>query len=504
MKSYLGIDVGTSSLKVIWLDASGQILGKTAVTYAYSSPKPGWREIDPVIWFEALKQAMQQLFSAQANAMRQSIDGIGVTGQMHTTVFLDGSGESIRPAIMWNDVRTESLLSDIRAGLRQRPELDSIAAILSTGSPAMNLYWLRQREPQNFNSLKTFLISPDYIVYRLTGKVGTDFCEASTSSLYDLRRQDWSPAMRDLLGLPQVIYPVIKGSAEIAGLLTGAAAAALHIPEGVPVFTGTGDNAAAAYANGIGHGTDAVLSLGTSGVLVASRNTVDLTRCGKHIVFSLDGQERQILVQGVLQSVGRTMSWWVQEILCSQDFEADLKDVDWDGLGQGRLLFYPHLMGDKTIYHDMSLRGAFLGLSTDTSRGDMQIAIMEGIAFGVRELIERMGLEPEQLTPLRVTGGGAKNCLWLQILADVLDLPILQLPAEAGAGYGVALLARDARGGHGDSVMEEAMALQADPEKENQEGVLWMPRQEQVRRYRRKYRAYQKIHDALQHVYSVA
>lgn len=496
MKTYLGIDVGTSSAKVIWLDEAGQTLGEASAAYHYATPQPGWREIDPAVWFAAVKQAWQKLAAAQTDALRRSIDGIGVTGQMHTTVFLDAQGRSIRPAIMWNDVRTEALLPEIRDEVGKRPELDSIAAILSTGSPAMNLYWLQQREPGNFARLRTFLIGPDYIVYRLTGRRGTDFCEASTSSLYDLRRQAWSPIMQELLDLPQTIYPVIRGSAEIAGFLPEDAALELGLPKGVPVFAGTGDNAAAAYASGIGHGVDTVLSFGTSGVLVAAKGDVDLSRCGKHIVFSLDGEKKQILVQGVLQSVGRTMSWWVQEILQSQDFEADLQAVDRNELGKGRLLFYPHLMGDKTIYHDMSLRGAFLGLSTDTSRGDMQVAIMEGISFGVRELIERMGIARSQLTPLRVTGGGARNKLWLQILADILSLPVLQLPEKAGAGYGIALLARDARrGGKKDPVTESGSDM-------NLEGTIFRPRQVQTERYRRKYRAYQKIHAALQDIYA--
>lgn len=352
----------------------------------------------------------------------------------------------------------------------------------------MNICWLQKQEPENYARLRKFLIGPDYIVYRLTGSMGTDYCEASTSSLYDLEQQKWSEPMRKLLGLPVSIYPEIHGSAEVVGCLQKDLARELDLPATVKVIAGTGDNAAAAYANGIGTRQKVLLSLGTSGVLVAAYPQVDFSRCGKHILFSLDGKKVQVLVQGVVQSVGRTMNWWMKEILQEDDFNAEVKDFDRSQLGTSKLLFYPHIMGDKNLYHDMSLRGGFFGIGVEDKRQDFQVAIMEGIAMAFRQLMEKMGLDRAELGAMPVTGGGAKSDIWLQILADVLDLPVIRLQSNASAVYGAAKMAQG-----------EQPAAQAEIAKSQQ---VFRPQQRNVLLYKKKYQQYQQIYQALQMIYA--
>lgn len=483
MKCYMGVDIGTSSAKFMLVDERGGGMGTHSVSYDCDAPQSGWAEIPPERWMEAVEEGAAALLSPLDEEERRSLAGIGITGQMHTTVFLDADGRSIRPAILWNDTRTLPLLAELRQSADAIPQTSGIMQILSTGSPALNLLWFKREEPENFARLRTFLIGPDYIVHALTGAVGTDFCEASTSSLYDFRTHTWSEEMRALLGLSADIYPAIRGSGIPVGTLRSEIAERWGLPADIPVVVGTGDNAAAAYANGIGRADGGgILSLGTSGVLAFRRAQPDFSHKGKHIVFSVDGVHRSLLVQGVVQSAGRALQWWQERILEQSDYTCEIADVDAEMLGTGAILFYPHLMGDKTIYADMKLRGAFLGLSDRTSRADMQIAVMEGIAFAVKELVQAMEVSREQLNPLRVTGGGAKSALWMQMLADILETPVVRAAGECSAVYGAALLAGGMSSPHVG-------------------GEVFHPRARNAAFYRRGFQRYQHIHCAMRNVF---
>ncbi len=295
MQSYIGIDIGTSSAKFVLIDSVGGILARAEEAYAVARPRPGWSEIDPGAWYGAVENGLCALLSG---ADRSGVRGIGVTGQMHTVVLLDASGASIRPALLWNDARTGGMIPALKERIRQHPGIAYIAGIVSTGSPAANLLWLRDNEPDNFRRLRKFLIGPDYIVYRLTGRVGTDYCEASTSSLYDIVERTWSPAMRELIGLAESVYPVVKGSTETAGLLVPALAEKFGLPLDTRVIVGTGDNAASSIATGCLVGDFPVLSLGTSGVVTARRERPDFEAKGKNILYSPDGSHFDVLRAG--------------------------------------------------------------------------------------------------------------------------------------------------------------------------------------------------------------
>ena len=488
MRYYLGIDIGTSSAKLTLIDDLGNIKDERSEEYRILEPQAGWKEIDPDTWMQAVDKAMLEILDGKDADL---VDGIGVTGQMHTVVFIGQDGNSIRPALMWNDTRTAQRVPQVKEQIRSIPEVSHIANVISTGSPAMNLLWLKENEANHFDEIKKFLIGPDYIVYRLTGSFQTDYCEASTSSLLDLNQGVWSEEIRQLLDFPKTIYPEIKGSNEIAGQVSEEWSKRYGFHSGVKVIVGTGDNPAAAISTGCFSEKYPVLSLGTSGVLMYPKEKIDFSAKGKNIMFSFDRKETQILVQGVVQSCGNSMNWWMKNIIESKDYARET-DMDLSHLGENKLLFYPHLTGDKTIYADPSLRGSFLGIGTETTRKDMTIAVMEGIAFGVKQLTEVMKMSKETIENLKITGGGSKNEIWMQIFADVLGVKTEQLEAGAGAGYGMALCAAAACG---NISMNQIISKTVKVKK------VFSPRKYNVKLYEEKYLNYLKIHDALKQIF---
>lgn len=431
----LGIDLGTSSVKVAALCGSS-VVAEASKSYEISSPQPGWREIDPALWWGASKAAVAEV----ASRVDGEISAIGVTGQMHTLVPLDAEGAPVRPALMWNDVRTADLVPRVRERLNAAGE-DYLARLVSTGSPAANLVWLKTQEPASFAKLDRFLIGPDWIVFKLTGSVETDYCEASTSSLFNLEERAWSERACVFLGIPPSILPPVRGAAQVAGHVDDGLAKELGIPAGIPVVHGTGDNPAAAVTTGCLVQGRTVISLGTSGVLMARRDAPDFSARGKNILFSADGKDVRCLVQGAIQSCGSTRSWLIERILQASSYDGVDGQADASRAGTGELLFFPHMTGEKTLFADPSLRGAFIGLTPETSRADLDLAVMEGIAYGFRQLASEMAIPLDGREPLLAVGGGARSSTWLQVLADVLKCPIQRVEGPSGAAVGAAVLA---------------------------------------------------------------
>lgn len=489
MAYYIGIDLGTSSVKLVLTDQEGNVRKEAGEPYPLLQPGSGWKEIEPQTWWDAVCRAMTALLDKGEGSQ---VEGIGITGQMHSLVMLDENGASIRPVLMWNDTRTRDLIAGLKEQIRDT-DVPYIAKIISTGSPAANLFWLRQEEKEHFDRLAKFLIGPDYLVYRFTGVYGTDYCEASTSSLYDLYKREWSPAMRRIISLPESVYPVVRGSAEIAGTILPEIAKKMGLNPAAKVIVGTGDNPAASIPTGCLARRYPVFSLGTSGVLMFPKADPDFEAKGKNILFSFDSTNFYTLVQGVVQSCGSGYSWWNQEVLGLTDFQEADKDIDAKRLGENELIFYPHLVGDKTIHADPFLRGAFLGLGTDTSRADMTQAVMEGIGFGLKQLTKEMRFTRAALKNLKIIGGGARSRVWMQILADILDAPVEQMEGNAGAGYGMALLAAYSCGA--------IESLEAISEKVVTVRERFTPVSDHVKRYEKKYQKYLRVYDAMKTVF---
>ena len=486
---YLGIDLGTSAMKIVLIDEKRQVLAHTTEKYNLLMPKDGWREIDQETWFKAMVQGIRKVLDGQ-DAFR--LKSIGITGQMHTLVVLDQAGGYIRPAMMWNDLRTKDLLSDLKKEITSFEEGEYLSRTVSIGSPAANLYWLKQYEPDNFKKIGKFLIGPDYLVYRLTGRYGTDYCEASTSCLYEIKNRKWSAQMRKLLGLEEGVYPAVRGSARVAGNITGEMANLLGIPQEVTVLAGTGDNPATAISTGcLGNGYP-VISLGTSGVLMMPVDHSWGNTYGKRILFSFDDQQYFNLIQGTVQANGSTLSWWNSKILRNQDYSSIDKTIDLKKEQENRVIFYPHLSGDKTLYADPTLRGAFVGISVDNKPEDLTYSILEGLCFGFRELSEKMKLPLEKYGSVKVVGGGSKSKVWMQILANVLNVPVEKMDGMIGAAFGIALLAAHQDSGEDDysKIVDKTVSIEQ----------RFEPDPEMVKVCEQKYQIYKRIHDGLKYI----
>jgi len=478
----IGMDLGSSSLKLMLIDDYGNIVSQCSKEYFASSYKSGWSEIDPAIWYDKTIEGLKELLDGFDG---NKVTSIGITGQMHTTVFLDENGESVRPAIMWNDTRTRDLVPELKELYLERSEYLN-ANIISTGSPAANLYWLKTSEPENYSRLHKFLIGYGYLVYRFTGKFVTDYSGASTSSLFDWENYTWSKTVGDILGLEDEIYPEILGSAVEAGKILPEISKEIGLNKNVRVIAGAGDNPASAISAGCFTSNNLLLSLGTSGVVIFPKSNINLDAKGKNIVFSEDGINFQFLTQGAVQSCGSGIDWWFRDILQTDyHYESDYKMND-------TLIFYPHLTGDKTIENNPFLRGAFVGLGTDTTRKDMTQAVFEGISFAIRHLIEEMNINISDFSNLLVTGGGANNPFWMQILADILDFNIVKPKKQISAVYGVCLLASD-------SYCSESNLHNVNAAND----VMYMPNKSNTAIYNKKYEQYLLVHNLMNRIYGI-
>ncbi len=486
---YLGIDLGTSAMKIVLINEERRILAKDSEEYELSEPEEGWSEINQELWFDSMVCGIRKIMAGRDTSRLRSI---GFTGQMHTLIVLDKEGRYIRPALMWNDLRTTALIPELKERLLSFKEGEYLSRTISTGSPAANLYWLKRYEPENFTRIGKFLIGFDYLTYRLTGRYCTDYCGASTSCLYETGSRRWSAQMREYLGLPETAYPEICGSAQTAGTITEEMAELLGLSKDVAVLVGTGDNPASAISTGcLGSGYP-VISLGTSGVLIIPDSSDGSNKYGKKILFSFDDGVFFNLVQGAVQSNGSTVAWWTQKIMGSSDFSCIDQAIDLEKEKKNRVVFYPHITGDKTLYGDPTLRGAFVGLSMNCECDDLLYSVLEGLCFGFRELSEKMCLDIRENGCVKVVGGGARSRVWMQTLANVLNHPVEQMDGMIGAAFGVALLAayRDGGGTDYGKAAEKTVSVRR----------RFVPEPEMVKICERKYQVYKRMHDGLKYI----
>lgn len=486
---YLGIDLGTSAMKIVLIDEEYHVLSQVREEYHLSVKEDGWYEIDQKYWFAGMINGIKKVLE---NQNVNQLHSIGVTGQMHTLTILDKDGNCIRPAMMWNDLRTKELIPQMKEKIAQFQDGEYLSRTISTGSPAANLYWLKKYEPENYKKIKKFLIGPDYLVYCLTGTYSTDYCEASTSCLYEIKNRKWSEEMRKLLGLSEDVYPQIFGSAEITGTVKKNIMELTGIPEGVKVLAGTGDNSAMALSTGCLVMGYPLISLGTSGVLVIPDEQERSSEYGKRILFSFDNTKYYGLVQGTVQSNGSTLSWWTKKILGKEDFSYIDQIVDLKKERSNMTIFYPHMTGEKTIYADPLLRGAFIGMSLENDPIDLTYSLLEGMCFGIKELAEKMNLQLTDQKSIKVVGGGANSRVWMQIMANVLNCPIERMGGMIGAAFGVALLAAFCESCHGDY---SGMAGNTITVEERFE-----PDKEMVTLCEKKYMIYKRIYSGMKYI----
>lgn len=432
---YLGLDLGTSGLKALLLDAEGRVLDSAEAGYPTARPHPGWSEQNPADWLAALNAAVAAL-RARRGAELARLCAIGVSGQMHGAVLLDKAGQVLRPAILWNDSRAEceAAFLDRQAGVRE-----TTANPVFAGFTAPKLRWLANAEPNVFAAVATVFLPKDYLVCSLCGARVSDLSDASGTSWLDMATLEWSEPMLGLSGMTRRQMPKLVHAAEVVGTLRPAVATALGLPKGVAVVAGAADNAAAACGAGVIDDGAGLVSLGTSGVvmLARERRTPDPARAVHLFCHALPGRWIQM---GVILSATDSLNWLAR--LLGQSAEALAGQLKSPPDGPGRLRFLPYLSGERTPHNDSTVRGAFFGLDVGDEARDLTRAVMEGVAFGLRDSLEALRQSGARPTRLLATGGGSRSDFWLQTLANILDLP-LDLPrdAAAGAALGAARLA---------------------------------------------------------------
>lgn len=438
---YIGVDLGTSAVKLLLMDEKGKIQKIVSRDYPISFPHPGWSEQNPEDW---LRETMKGIGDLVNDCDRSEVAGIGVCGQMHGLVILDENDKVIRPAILWNDGRTAEE-TDYLNNIVGRGRLSkNTANIAFAGFTAPKLLWLKKHEPDNFAKIRRIMLPKDYINYMLTGEFCTDASDASGTLFFDVKNRSWSGEMLELCGIKSEQLPKIYESFEAVGTLKSSAAKTLGLSETVKVCAGAGDNAAAAVGTGtVGNGR-CNISLGTSGTVFISSKKFGVDPMNAlHSFAHADGSYH---LMGCMLSAASCNKWWQESIIGTTDFKGEEAKITEDMLGRNRVFFLPYLMGERSPINDTNARGTFIGMTMDTQRQDMTLAMLEGVAFGIRDSVEvarKIGVKIERS---KICGGGAKSAIWKKIFANVLNMNIDIVETEEGPGYGGAILAAVACG----------------------------------------------------------
>ena len=436
----IGLDVSTTATKALLIDADGIVLAVASSEYAFQTPRPLWAEQDPALWWEGAVASIRQVL-AETHTHPADIAAIGLTGQMHGLVLLDAAGQVLRPAILWNDQRTGAQCDEIRARLGREAFIQITGNDALAGFTAPKILWVREHEPEIYARARHILLPKDYVRYRLSGEYGMDKADGSGTVLMDLRQRAWSPAVLEALEIPPDWLPPLFEGPEITGRLSAQAAAATGLAAGTPIVAGGGDQAAQAVGVGAVAQGVVALTLGTSGVVFASTNEPFIEPNGRLHAFCHAVPGRWHLM-GVMLSAAGSLRWHRDTFAPGANYDALLAPALGVSAGSEGLLFLPYLTGERTPYADPLARGGFVGLTVRHTLPHLTRAVLEGVAFGLRdsfELMRQAGLAG--VRQVRVSGGGARSPLWRQILADVLQAELVTVNTTEGAAYGAALLA---------------------------------------------------------------
>ena len=436
MMLYIGIDLGTSACKLLLVDQDGLVLNEVTKEYPLSFPHPGWSEQNPEDWWTAVTDGVPELLRGFGAAQ---VAGIGAGGQMHGLVALDEHDEVIRPAILWNDGRTAKEVDYLNNEIGRDKLSACTANIAFAGFTAPKLLWMRENEPDNFAKIRKIMLPKDYINYRLTGVHCTDYSDASGMLLLNVQNKRWSAEMCKICGISKEQLPKLYESWEVVGTLKPDAAQALGLPASVKVCAGAGDNAAAAVGTGVVGAGGCNISLGTSGTIFISSDHFGVDpNNALHAFAHADGGWH---LMGCMLSAASCNKWWCEDILGTKDYPAEQKAITEDKLGCNPVFFLPYLMGERSPINDTDARGALVGMSMDTTRADLTQAVLEGVAFAIRDSFEVAKSLGVDIPRSMLCGGGAKSPLWRTILANVLGIPLDLPQTEEGPGYGGAVLA---------------------------------------------------------------
>jgi len=485
---YIGIDLGTSAMKLLLTDENGHIYNTVSKGYPLEFPKDGWCEQNAQDWKKALFEGLPELLNGfDASCVK----GIGCGGQMHGLVALDENDEPIRPVILWNDSRTVKEVDKLNYETGKKRLSEWTANIAFAGFTAPKLLWMKKNEPLNFAKISKIMLPKDYINYILTGVHSCDHSDASGTLLYCVEKKCWSKQMLDICDVSEAQMPTLFESYECIGKLKTEVAMRLGIPDTVKVCAGASDNAAAAIGMGVVGDGGCNISLGTSGtVFISSKNfSVDKNN-SLHSFAHADGGYHLL---GCILSAASCNKWLTEDIFKSHDYSYEEKHITYDKLGENRVFFLPYLMGERSPINDPNARGCFIGMTMNTSRTDLAQAVLEGVAFAIRDNLEvarNLGIE---IKSSRICGGGARSSLWKQIISNVLNIELESSETEQGPAMGGAMLAMICCGEYPDAqaVCTKMMSVSS----------VVKPTPELSAKYETRYQQFKKIYPALKNIF---
>ena len=482
---YIGVDLGTSALKLVMMKGNGELVKTVSKEYPLYFPRSGWSEQNPTDWFLAVKERLKEL----AACADEKIAGISFGGQMHGLVILDKDDNVLRPAILWNDGRSTEE-TDYLNNVIGKEKLSKLTAnIAFAGFTAPKILWVKNNEPEIFEKIAKIMLPKDYISYMLSGNFSTDYSDASGMLLLDVKNKKWSKEMIDICSISEDMLPKLYESYEAVGTIKSELAKELGLNEGIKIVAGAGDNAAAAIGTAtVGEGA-CNISLGTSGtVFISSKNFGVDSFNALHSFAHADGNYH---LMGCMLSAASCNKWWMEEILKTKDFAKEQSNID--NLGENNVFFLPYLMGERSPHNDPDAAGTFIGMRMDTKREDMTLAVFEGVTFALRDSLEvarSLGIKIEKTM---ICGGGAKSPLWKRLVANILNVEVDVPMSEEGPGFGAAILAAVGCGEY-ESVEKAAKSIIKIKEKIKPEADL-------VVKYEEKYQKFKRIYPALKDVF---
>ena len=443
MKLYIGIDLGTSAVKLLLMDEDGNIKNVVTKEYPLEFPQPGWSQQNPEDWRKAVLEGIPELLQGFDGA---AVAGIGCGGQMHGLVILDENDQVIRPAILWNDGRTAKQVDYLNHEIGKETLSRLTANIAFAGFTAPKLLWVKENERSNFARIAKIMLPKDYVNYILTGVHACDYSDASGMLLLDVEHKCWSKEMLDICGITELQMPRLFESYECIGTVKPELAKLLGLGDQVKVAAGAGDNAAAAVGTGVVGEGGCNISLGTSGTVFISSESfgVDSTNALQAFAHADGGWH----LMGCMLSAASCNKWLLEDILGTSDHAAEQAKIAEEKLGENRTYFLPYLMGERSPINDTNARGTFIGMTMDTTRADLVQAVLEGVAFAIRDSVEVARSLGVSIRSSKICGGGAKSALWKRILANSLNLTLECPVSEQGPGMGGAMLAMVACGAY--------------------------------------------------------
>ncbi len=483
---YIGVDLGTSAVKLLLMDSEGKIQNIVSKEYPLYFPHPGWSEQKPEDWFT---QSMEGIKELTGGCDKSEVAGISFGGQMHGLVALDKDDKVIRPAILWNDGRTGEETDYLNQAVGKDRLSEYTANIAFAGFTAPKILWMKKHEPENFEKICKIMLPKDYLAYCLSGSFCTDVSDASGMLLMDVKNRCWSDEMLKICGITKEQLPRLYESYEVVGNLKPEIAAELGLSADVKVIAGAGDNAAAAVGTGtVGDGM-CNISLGTSGTIFISSKTFGVDQ--NNALHSFAHADGHYHLMGCMLSAASCNKWWNEDILKTKDFAAEQANIT--KLGENQVFYLPYLMGERSPHNNPDARAMFIGMSMDTTREDMTQAVLEGVTFGLRDSLEvakSLGIKIERT---KICGGGAKSPLWKKILANIMNLKVDVIESEEGPALGGAMLAAVGCGEYPDvkTIAEKVVKVVDTVE----------PEPELVAKYEERYQKFRKIYPTVKELF---